>query len=72
MISHFVAAYDDVTIKRFEGDTEVDAIRPSFIYAPKQKVLYDMVQKGTQTKLPVIAVSLAGVVRNGNRQHGKN
>ena len=45
-VNQFVAAFNDVVITRFNnGRSEGDKIHAQFTYAPKQRVLHDLVNK---------------------------
>ena len=44
MLTQFVAAFDDIVIGRFNKDREEkDRINARYIYAPKQRVLHDLI-----------------------------
>ncbi len=68
----FVSAFNNVVISRYNKDREVvDKIQARYVYAPKQRVLHDLVNKSQHITLPVVAVSLAGVSRDETRIFNK-
>lgn len=72
MIAQFIDMYDDVIIRRYNESKEVqDRIQVNFVYAPKNRVLHDLINKAGHIKLPIIAVSLGGFNRNPNRVFNK-
>lgn len=72
MITMFIAALDDVVIKRYNKDKVAqDQIQCRFVYAPKQRVLLDIINKAQNIQLPVIAVSNGGITRDANRVFNK-
>jgi hypothetical protein len=72
MITMFMSAMDDIVIKRYNIDKDPeDSIRARFVYAPKQRVLSDLLDKAQNLQLPVIAVTNGGVSRDANRVFNK-
>lgn len=72
MTTMFISAMDDVIIKRYNSTKEAkDSIRCRFVYAPKQRVLMDLLDKAQNLQLPVIAVSNGGIARDPNRVFNK-
>jgi len=44
MLTQFVAAFDDIVIKRFNVNRKIeDRISVRYVYSPKQRVLYDII-----------------------------
>ncbi len=71
-MTQFIAAFNDVTINRYNKDREVkDKIHVRYVYAPKQRVLHDMVNKNQHITLPAIAVSIGGISRDSTRVFNK-
>ena len=71
-MTQFIAAFNDVTINRYNKDREVkDKIHVRYVYAPKQRVLHDMVNKNQHITLPAIAVSIGSISRDSNRVFNK-
>jgi len=72
MITAFASAMDDITIKRYNRYREPqDSIRCRFVYAPKQRVLADLLDKAQNLQLPVIALTNGGISRDPNRVFNK-
>lgn len=72
MITQFIAAFDGVTIKRFNKDRHIkDKIQVRYVYAPKQRVIHDLTNKAKHITLPVIAVSMSSVSRDPTRVFNK-
>lgn len=72
MLTQFVAAFDDIVIGRFnKSRDEQDQIAVRYIYAPKQRVLYDLVNENKTLTLPAVAVNVTSVSRDENRVFNK-
>jgi hypothetical protein len=72
MFTMFISAMDDIVVKRYNKNKEPkDSIRCRFVYAPKQRVLTDLLDKAQNLQLPVIAVSNGGITRDPNRVFNK-
>lgn len=73
LITQFVAAFDDCVIKRFNGQRQAaqEQIEVRYVYAPKQRVLYDIINKDKSITLPVVAISISNVARDANRVFNK-
>jgi hypothetical protein len=67
-----MSAMDDIIVKRYNHDrVPEDQIKVRFVYAPKQRVLLDLLDKAQNIQLPVIAVSNGGITRDPNRVFNK-
>ena len=72
MLTQFVAAFDDIVIGRFNKDrVEKDKIEVRYVYAPKQRVLYDIINENKTLTLPVVSVNVTNVSRDENRVFNK-
>ena len=72
VLTQFIAAFDDVVISRYNRAREKqDQIQVRYVYAPKQRVLYDLVNKAKGITLPVIAINIAGIARDEKRVFNK-
>jgi hypothetical protein len=72
LLVQFVAAFDDVIIGRYNRKRELkDRIGVKYLYAPKQRVLHDLVNKPQHTSVPAIAVNIAGISRDNDRVFNK-
>jgi hypothetical protein len=71
-MTQFISAFDDVVINRYSRDrTVTDKIKVRYVYAPKQRVLSDLINKSQHITLPVIAVTQAGYSRDEERVFNK-
>jgi hypothetical protein len=72
MITVFASAMDDIVIRRYNNKREArDSIRCRFVYAPKQRVLADLLDKAQNIQLPVVALTNGGISRDPNRVFNK-
>ena len=72
LLTQFVAAFDDTVIKRFNRagapEQEVDV---RYVFAPKQRIMHDVVNKAQNLQLPVVAVNLTSVSYDTDRVFNK-
>ena len=66
LLTQFVAAFDDVVISRYNKNREV-----RYVFAPKQRVMYDIINKAQNLTLPVVAINLTGISRDNDRDFNK-
>ena len=72
MLTQFVAAFDDIVIGRFNKDrVEKDKINVRYVYAPKQRVLYDIINENKTLTLPVVSVNVTNISRDQTRVFNK-
>lgn len=72
LLTQFIAAFDDVVIKRYDKDRVVkETVEVRYILAPKQRVMYDIVNKAQNLTLPVVAVNVTGISRDTSRVFNK-
>jgi hypothetical protein len=72
MVQMFASAMDDIVVKRYNRYREPqDSIRCRFVYAPKQRVLADLLDKAQNIQLPVVALTNGGITRDPNRVFNK-
>lgn len=72
LITQFITAFDDCVIKRFNGNREKkDQISVRYVYAPKQRVVYDIVNAGKNLTLPVVAINITSITRDASRVFNK-
>jgi hypothetical protein len=63
---------DDVVISRFNKQrVEKERIKVRYIHAPKERVLYDLVNKAQNITLPVISVNITSIQRDETRVFNK-
>jgi len=72
LLTQFVAAFDDVVIKRFDKNRVVkETVEVRYVLAPKQRVMYDIVNKAQNITLPVVAVNVTSISRDNSRVFNK-
>jgi|TARA_R100000084_G_scaffold92166_1_gene46045 hypothetical protein len=72
LLTQFVAAFDDTVISRFDKDRNAKSnIDVRYVFAPKQRVMYDIVNKAQNITLPVVAVNLDSISRDEDRVFNK-
>jgi len=72
LLTQFIAAFDNVIIKRFNKNKKAkQEIEVRYVFAPKQRVMYDIINKAQNLTLPAVAVDLASVSRDESRVFNK-
>jgi hypothetical protein len=72
MFTMFISAIDEIIVKRFnQNKVEQERIKVRFVYAPKQRVLADLLDKSQSIQLPVVSITNGGVTRDQNRVFNK-
>lgn len=72
LIYQFLAAFDQVIIKRFSVNrVPGQNIQVRYVYSPKQRVLFDLTNPGQNITLPVVAITMGSVSRDGERVFNK-
>jgi len=72
MLTQFVAAFDDIVIGRFNKQREEqDKINVRYVYAPKQRVLFDLINVNKTMTLPVVSINVTNVSRDESRVFNK-
>lgn len=72
VLIQFVAAFDDVVINRYNKKRQLESkINVRYVYAPKQRVLYDIINPEKTMTLPAIAVNITNVSRDVTRVFNK-
>lgn len=72
LITQFVNAFDNIVIKRFDMNRSAkSSIQVRYVYSPKQRVMYDLVNRAQNLTVPVVAISIANVSRDENRVFNK-
>jgi hypothetical protein len=68
----FVSAFNSIVIERYDKDKNPQQnIKVSYAYAPKAKVLHDLINKAQHITLPVISVNISGIQRDTTRVFNK-
>jgi hypothetical protein len=72
LIIQFANAFDSIVIGRYNKNrVQKDRIFVRYLYSPKQRVLYDIVNKAKTVTLPVVAITIAGITRDNDRVFNK-
>ena len=72
LLTQFVAAFDDAVISRYNKSRQKqNNIEVRYVFAPKQRVMYDIINKAQNLTLPVVAINLTGVSRDESRVFNK-
>ena len=68
MVAQFIAAFDDIVIGRFNKEREEkDRINVRYLYAPKQRVMHDIINLNKTIEIPAVAVNISSVSRDTTR-----
>jgi len=72
LLTQFVAAFDDTVIKRYDKNNNArQEIGVRYVFAPKQRIMHDIVNKAKNIELPVVAINLASVSYDTDRVFNK-
>lgn len=72
LITQFTAAFDDIIIKRYDKNrVSQNKVQVRYVYAPKQRVLYDLVNKAQNITVPAVAINITSVARDESRVFNK-
>jgi len=72
ILTQFVAAFDDIVIKRYNENRKAeDQIQVRYVYSPKQRVLYDIINLAKTITIPAVAVSIKSISRDESRVFNK-
>lgn len=72
LLTQFIDALDGAVINRYDGGRNIhDRIKIRYVYSPKQRVLYDIINAGKNFSTPVIALSINNISRDPSRVFNK-
>jgi len=72
LMTQFVAAFDNVIIKRFNSERQAqEEVQVRYVFSPKQRVLYDIANQSQNITIPVVAVSITSISRDNDRVFNK-
>ena len=67
-----MSAFDDIIINRYDNNRIAqNKVQVRYVYAPKQRVLYDLVNLAQNITVPVVSVSIGSVSRDESRVFNK-
>jgi hypothetical protein len=72
LLVQFLAAFDQVVINRYDVNrVSGQKIQVRYVYAPKQRVLFDLTNPGQNLTLPVVAITMGSITRDDKRVFNK-
>jgi len=72
LLTQFIAAFDDVIINRYDKNRVAQSsVQVRYVYSPKQRVIYDLVNLAQTITVPVVSVSIGSVSRDESRVFNK-
>lgn len=72
LINAFITAFDDIVISRYNKNREEkETIKVRYVYAPKERVMFDIVNKAQNITLPAVAISVNSLARDESRVFNK-
>jgi hypothetical protein len=72
LLTQFVTAFDEIIINRYDKNRiPKNKVQVRYVYAPKQRVLYDLVNLAQNITVPVVSVSISNVARDEARVFNK-
>lgn len=74
LLIQFLAAFNNVIINRYNDKSREigQKVQVRYVYAPKQRVLYDLTNPGQNIILPVVSITIGSISRDENRVFSKN
>jgi hypothetical protein len=72
LIVQFIAAFDQAVINRYDVHRNPgQRVQVRYVYAPKQRVLFDLENPGQNITLPVVAITMGAISRDESRVFNK-
>ncbi len=72
LLTQFVSAFDDCLVKRYDNDRVAQStLEVRYVLAPKQRVLYDIINEQHNITLPVVCVNVNSITRDEKRVFNK-
>ena len=72
LITQFLSAFDEGVVKRFNQQRQPEkSFEVRYVYAHKQRVVHDLINKSQHITLPVVTVSLESITRDPGRVFNK-
>jgi hypothetical protein len=72
LLTQFIAAMDDVVIGRYNKNREEqEKIKVRYLHAPKERIIFDLVNKSQNITVPAISVSINSIQRDETRVFNK-
>lgn len=72
LLTQFITAFDNIIIKRYDKNrVPQNNVQVRYVYAPKQRVLYDLVNLAQNITVPVVSISIGSIARDEARVFNK-
>jgi hypothetical protein len=72
LINAFITAFDDIIISRYNRNKEEkETIKVRYVYAPKERVLFDIVNKAQNITVPAVSIAQTSLQRDESRVFNK-
>ena len=72
LLTQFLQAFDGAIVKRYNNQRIAgNIIGVRYVYAPKQRVLHDLVNKSQHITLPAVAFWITSISRDNTRVFNK-
>ena len=72
LLTQFLQAFDGAIVKRYNDERVASGtVGVRYVYSPKQRVLFDLVDKAQHITLPCVAFNIASISRDTNRVFNK-
>jgi hypothetical protein len=72
LVTQFIDALSEIIIQRRNKDADIeDQIEVNIIYSPKQRTLWDLINKNQHIQIPVISCYITGFARDPQRVFNK-
>jgi len=72
LLTQFLQAFDGAIVKRYDNNGKVgNNVAVRYVYAPKQRVLFDLIDKAQNFTLPAVAFWISNISRDQNRVFNK-
>ena len=67
-----MSAFDETIVKRYNSKRQpTKSFQPRYVYAHKQRVVHDIINKSQHIQLPVVAISVDSIARDPGRVFNK-
>ena len=72
LLTQFLQAFDGAIVKRYNDERVAQStVGVRYVYSPKQRVLFDLVDKAQHITLPCVAFNITNISRDPNRVFNK-
>lgn len=72
LLTQFITAFDGIIIKRYDKNrVPQNNVQVRYVYSPKERVLYDLVNLAQNITVPVVSVNISSIARDEARVFNK-